>query len=271
MTPEPVDPRSFLPLTPLAFQVLLALAGTERHGYGILREVDERTDGLIRLRTGTLYTLLQRLLEESMIEEATAPAGEDERRKYYRLTVLGRDVLAAEARRLEALISEARRKQLLGRASPRHLAMIYDRATRWSLERIDPLSNPLFLRFRGVAHRRSMSSRRRFIPSIVTRRGSGLRFFRSICTSISRRPTTRRRARTPLGLMGRWRLADQVDTSHRFLFCASVLAADASLAAGARSDSGGRPARGLSVRSPTPRRGRRGSIATCCSASARWR
>ena len=116
MTPEPVDPRSFLPLTPLAFQVLLALAGTERHGYGIIREVDERTDGLIKLRTGTLYTLLQRLLEESMIEEATAPAGEDERRKYYRLTVLGRDVLAAEARRLESLISEARRKQLLRRA-----------------------------------------------------------------------------------------------------------------------------------------------------------
>ena len=117
MTPEPVDPRSFLPLTPLAFQVLLALAGTERHGYGIIREVDERTDGLIKLRTGTLYTLLQRLLEESMIEEATAPDGEDERRKYYRLTVFGREVLAAEARRLEALIGEARRKHILSRSS----------------------------------------------------------------------------------------------------------------------------------------------------------
>jgi DNA-binding PadR family transcriptional regulator len=116
MTPEPADPRSFLPLTPLAFQVLLALAGTERHGYGIIREVDERTDGLIKLRTGTLYTLLQRLLEELLIEDATAPAGEDERRKYYRLTELGRDVLAAEARRLESLISEARRKQVLGRS-----------------------------------------------------------------------------------------------------------------------------------------------------------
>ena len=52
------DPRSFLPLTPLAFQALLALADGERHGYGIIREVDERTDGLIKLRTGTLYTLL---------------------------------------------------------------------------------------------------------------------------------------------------------------------------------------------------------------------
>lgn len=111
------DPRSFLPLTPLAFQVLLALAGTERHGYGIIREVDERTDGLIRLRTGTLYTLLQRLSEETLIEDAPAPADDDERRKYYRLTSLGRDVLSAEARRLESLLGEARRKQVLGRSS----------------------------------------------------------------------------------------------------------------------------------------------------------
>jgi DNA-binding PadR family transcriptional regulator len=119
MTRETGDPRSFLPLTPLAFQVLLALAGTDRHGYGIIREVDERTDGLIKLRTGTLYTLLQRLLEEALIEDAPAPAEEatdDARRKYYRLTELGRRVLAAEARRLESLIGEARRKQVLGRS-----------------------------------------------------------------------------------------------------------------------------------------------------------
>jgi DNA-binding PadR family transcriptional regulator len=120
MTRESRDPRSFLPLTPLAFQVLLALAGTDRHGYGIIREVDERTDGLIRLRTGTLYTLLQRLSEEALIEDAPAPANDmndDTRRKYYRLTVLGRTVLGAEARRLESLIGEARRKQVLGKSS----------------------------------------------------------------------------------------------------------------------------------------------------------
>jgi DNA-binding PadR family transcriptional regulator len=114
-----VNPRSFLPLTPLAFQVLLALADTERHGYGIIREVDQRTDGLIRLRTGTLYTLLQRLLDEDLLEVSDArpdPDEDDERRKYYRLTALGRDVLAAEARRLESLISEARRKQIITRA-----------------------------------------------------------------------------------------------------------------------------------------------------------
>ncbi len=113
-----VNPRSFLPLTPLAFQVLLALADSERHGYGIIREVDERTDGLIRLRTGTLYTLLQRLLDEDLIETSSArpdPEDDDERRKYYRLTPLGKDVLAAEARRLESLIGEARRKQIISR------------------------------------------------------------------------------------------------------------------------------------------------------------
>ena len=113
------DPRAFLPLTPLAFQVLLALADTERHGYGIIREVETRTDSLIKLRTGTLYTLLQRLLDEDLIEasdERPDPADDDERRKYYKLSQLGRDVLSAEARRLESLISEARRKQVITRA-----------------------------------------------------------------------------------------------------------------------------------------------------------
>jgi len=141
----PVDPRSFLPLTPLAFQVLLALADSERHGYGIIREVDTRTDGLIKLRTGTLYTLLRRLLDEELVEpvaspmdseraersgrrgpaERRAPGGvqgappikDDDRRKYYALTTLGRGVLLAEARRLESLITEARRKHVLGKAT----------------------------------------------------------------------------------------------------------------------------------------------------------
>jgi DNA-binding PadR family transcriptional regulator len=120
MSRPSADPRSFLPLTPLAFQVLLALADTERHGYGIILEVDERTDGLIRLRTGTLYTLLQRLLDESLIEESDTRPGpdqDDQRRKYYRLTELGRAVLAAEARRLESLIGEARRKHVIGKSS----------------------------------------------------------------------------------------------------------------------------------------------------------
>ena len=114
------DPRSFLPLTPLAFHVLMALADSGRHGYAIIQEVDARTDGLIRLRSGTLYTLLQRLLAEALIAESEArPRSEDddERRRYYILTTLGRDVLAADARRLESAVAEARRKRVLKGAS----------------------------------------------------------------------------------------------------------------------------------------------------------
>jgi DNA-binding PadR family transcriptional regulator len=112
------DPRSFLPLTPLAFQVLLALADEARHGYGIIREVEVRTDGLIRLRSGSLYTLLQRLLAATLIAESAeraAPEEDDERRRYYAITELGRGVLSAEARRLESAVTEARRKRVLSR------------------------------------------------------------------------------------------------------------------------------------------------------------
>lgn len=110
------DPRSFLPLTPHAFQVLLALADDDRHGYAIIQEVELRTDGIIRLRTGTLYTLLQRLTDEALIVQAATPMeGTDPRRRYYHLTDLGRAVLAAEARRLESSLGDARRKRVLGR------------------------------------------------------------------------------------------------------------------------------------------------------------
>ena|SRR5829696_2496852 len=114
------DPRSFLPLTPLAFHVLMALADAGRHGYAIIQEVDARTDGLIRLRSGTLYTLLQRLLGEGLIAESSdRPRSEDddERRRYYALTALGRDVLAADARRMETAVAEARRKRVIKGAS----------------------------------------------------------------------------------------------------------------------------------------------------------
>jgi len=120
MAKESADPRSFLPLTPLAFQVLLALADDDRHGYGIIREIEERTGGLIALRTGTLYTMLQRLFEDQLIETSDhrpAREADDERRKYYRLTALGRGVLGAEARRLESALGDARRKRVLPRAA----------------------------------------------------------------------------------------------------------------------------------------------------------
>src|SRR5918995_5806515 len=107
------DPRSLLPLTPIVLQVLLALSDGDRHGYGIIREIDERTDGLIVLRTGTLYTVLKRMLELDLLEESTrrpAPEEDDERRRYYRLTALGKAVTEAEARRLEGRVALARDK-----------------------------------------------------------------------------------------------------------------------------------------------------------------
>ena len=110
------DERSFVRLTALTFQVLLAMADQPRHGYAIIREVEERTSGSITLRSGTLYTLLQRLLKEAWIDETTdrPPAGADDpRRRYYRLTPMGRRILTAEAQRLAALVAEARRKQVL--------------------------------------------------------------------------------------------------------------------------------------------------------------
>lgn len=111
-----VDPRSLLPLTPIVFQVLLALADGDRHGYGIIREVDRRTDGLMVLRTGTLYTVMKRLLDLGLIEDSDkrpAPDEDDERRRYYRVTPFGKAVTEAEARRLEGLVALARDKRVL--------------------------------------------------------------------------------------------------------------------------------------------------------------
>ena len=110
------DPRSLLPLTPIVFQVLLALADGDRHGYGIIREVERRTDGLIVLRTGTLYTVMKRLLDLDLVEESDkrpAPSEDDERRRYYRVTAFGKAVTEAEARRLEGLVALARDKRVL--------------------------------------------------------------------------------------------------------------------------------------------------------------
>lgn len=110
------DPRTLLPLTPIVFQVLLALSGGERHGYGIIREVEQHTDGLIVLRTGTLYTVLKRLLELDLAEESDrrpSPDQDDERRRYYALTSFGRAVMEAEARRLESVVALARDRRVL--------------------------------------------------------------------------------------------------------------------------------------------------------------
>jgi len=103
------DIGSFLPLSPAALHILLALAGEDRHGYGIMQEVVRQSEGRYRLGPGTLYDNLQKLANQGMVEEAPAPsADEDPRRRYYRLTSFGRKVLAAEVGRLEGVVREAR-------------------------------------------------------------------------------------------------------------------------------------------------------------------
>jgi DNA-binding PadR family transcriptional regulator len=109
-------PDAFLPLTPVAFEILLALADGERHGYSILQEVDARSGGAVSLHAGTLYRALARLLESALIEELTTspdPTSDDERRRYYRLTARGVAVARAEASRLEGQVAAARARRLL--------------------------------------------------------------------------------------------------------------------------------------------------------------
>lgn len=109
-------PDSFLPLTPVAFEILLALADGERHGYGILQEVERRSNGAVSLHAGTLYRALARLLESELIEELSAapdPTNDDERRRYYRLTTHGIAVAKAEVARLEGQLAAARSRRLL--------------------------------------------------------------------------------------------------------------------------------------------------------------
>ncbi len=97
------------------FHILLALDEEERHGYGIIKEVEQRTEGRIRLEPSPLYRRLKRLLDAGIVEESTkrpAPEFDDERRRYYRLTEAGRRMLAAEARRVVALAGSERIRRL---------------------------------------------------------------------------------------------------------------------------------------------------------------
>jgi DNA-binding PadR family transcriptional regulator len=115
------EPRDFLPLTPQQFHILLALTGAHLHGYGIIRDIADRTGGALRLGTGTLYTALARLEALALVGESDrrAPPGEDDdRRRYYRLTPLGRAVLKAETERLEALVRHARAKGVTATSRP---------------------------------------------------------------------------------------------------------------------------------------------------------
>ena len=116
----PSDSRvqSFLPLTPPTLHTLVALADGDKHGYAIIKEIARRTDGRVRLSAGTLYAMIRRAEADGLIvetDERPDIALDDERRRYYRLTPLGRKVAAAEIDRLEAIVEMAREKKLVPR------------------------------------------------------------------------------------------------------------------------------------------------------------
>jgi DNA-binding PadR family transcriptional regulator len=118
--PDRTNLAAFLPLTPVAFEILLALADGDQHGYAVMLDVERRTGGAITLHAGSLYRALNRLLEAGLIKELQERPDrdrDDERRRYYRLTPRGFDVARGEARRLEELVDAARQRQLLPRRS----------------------------------------------------------------------------------------------------------------------------------------------------------
>ena len=111
-----VDSQRFIPLKTQWFHIMVSLAGGEQHGYGIMQDVRDRTAGKVRLWPATLYGSFKRLIEAGLIEESDerpAPELDDARRRYYRLTALGRRVLDAECERLQELVRTIRVKQAM--------------------------------------------------------------------------------------------------------------------------------------------------------------
>jgi DNA-binding PadR family transcriptional regulator len=109
---------SHLPLKPEVLQILFSLLDGERHGYAIIKAVEERTDGRVALRPGALYRHLHRMLQDGLISESEdrpAPSRDDERRRYYDVTPLGRRVVAAEIARMQQIVKEGRARRLVPR------------------------------------------------------------------------------------------------------------------------------------------------------------
>ena len=116
--PRPAD---FLPLTPAVLHILLALADGDQHGYAIAQAVESLTDGTVRMGPGTLYGSIGRMVTSGLIEEAArvrSRSDDDERRRFYRMTALGRRVLESELDRLARVIAVARTKNVLRRPEP---------------------------------------------------------------------------------------------------------------------------------------------------------
>ena len=112
-SPDPI--RELLPLTPAVFYILFALAEGEKHGYAIMKEVEEISSGEFTMGPGTLYTTIQRLLELGLIEETSTSSSSERRRRYYRLLRRGRQLLEAELNRMESLVRSAQRRKLVPR------------------------------------------------------------------------------------------------------------------------------------------------------------
>jgi DNA-binding PadR family transcriptional regulator len=111
MTHENEDIDAMLPLPPATFHILMALADEDRHGYAVIQDIAARTDGELKMSAGTLYRSIQRMLEQGLLIEPRqrpAPELDDERRRYYRITPLGRSVAEAESRRMAQLVRMAR-------------------------------------------------------------------------------------------------------------------------------------------------------------------
>jgi len=105
------SPEDFVPLPSATLHILVALTPGEKHGYAIMRDVEELSDGHVKMGPGTLYGSIKRMLKDGLIEEAEErpdPELDDQRRRYYRLTAVGRSVAAAEVRRLEAIVAASR-------------------------------------------------------------------------------------------------------------------------------------------------------------------
>jgi DNA-binding PadR family transcriptional regulator len=116
MSSQTDNAEDLIPLTPRVFHILLALVDEEQHGYRIMKEVEARSEGKVRIGPGTLYEAIQRLVKNRMIEESNERPDvemDDQRRRYYRLTELGRRVLQAESDRLAALVGFVRTKNLM--------------------------------------------------------------------------------------------------------------------------------------------------------------
>jgi DNA-binding PadR family transcriptional regulator len=116
------EPESFLPLPSATLHILVALGPGEKHGYAIMRDVEELSDGRVRMGPGTLYGSVKRMVADGLIEETTSrpdPALDDQRRRYYRLSGLGERVCVAELQRLEALVRRAGSADWAERLVPR--------------------------------------------------------------------------------------------------------------------------------------------------------